>query len=292
MGVKDKLATCDQATKGIFKPVLINAYLESEQPDEAVSLVSQALEEDDLDGSAEAWMLCSLSEAHMAKKEYKEAEDVALEACSKFQIAGDRPGEAAACATLTKVYTMKGEAHKAPNRVAGIELLGKLVQAVNSLNKKAFDEVFNQMYMTMGVDKQDMGATLKPIFKKNPAAQDFWTENAYGFFAIKTSAAPKGWRPGDGTSHLRYAKNFDRIVLFAGQRWGSMGYGPSFRSVQQTWRNGDAFHPGSGTRALSVIQDQTLETWEEVALFQAHPGVMDAALQVQGIPYFPDSAQG
>jgi tetratricopeptide (TPR) repeat protein len=293
--VKDKLASCDAPTELLFTPVLINAYLECEKPDDALSAATTALEAARAggDASTEGWMLCSVAEARMAKKDYKEAEEMALQACSKFQEAGDKPGEAAACATLTKVYTMKGEAYKAPNRVKGIELLGKLTQAVNSLNKKAFDEVFNQMYMTMGVDKQDLEASLQPVFKKNPAAQEFWTENAYGFFAISGSKRPtKKWAPGDGTSHLCYAKSFDRIMMFAGQRWGSMGYGPSFRSVQCAYRNGAEYHPGNGSAALSVIQDQTLDVWEEVALFQAHPGVMDAALQVQGIPYATNNAFG
>jgi len=278
--VKDRMATAGKKAQVLFTPAAITAHLNNEDVDAALAAATDGLETaiDTEDRKGEAWMLYKVAEVRLAKEEVEEALAKTNEALDIFFEVGDKVGEAAAQALLTAAYTMNNQAHKAPHRVVGLEQLGKLVEAIIGRNKNQFFEAFEKLNTTLGVDQKDFDAVLKPLFRKDKEAEEFYKESSYEFYGLV-------YEKERTTDHLRTAKNVDRLAMFIGQRFGSMGYGPSFRSVQATWRKGDTYTIGSGTHALSIIQDETKENWEEVAVFQAHPGMMDAALQVQGIPH-------
>jgi len=278
--VKDRLASADNKAKVLFAPAVVAAHLNNNDPDTALSRAMECVElaQDLGDRRGEAWVLYQAAQVHLAKEEVEETLSVAHDALDAFLEVGDKLGEASAQAVLTAAYTMNNQAHKAPHRMVGLEQLGRLTEAITTRNKQVFFDAFERLNSSLGVDQQDFDAVLKPIFKKDADAEEFYKESAYEFYGLAYEKSE--------TAHLKKAKNVDRLEMFIGQRFGSMGYGPSFRSVHATWRQGDAYVIGSGTHALSIIQDETKESWEETAMFQAHPGIMDAALQVQGIPHW------
>jgi len=277
--VKDRIASAGQEGKLYLMQALVTAHLDGEDPDAALDAALDGLElaREQGERTEEAWMLYKASEVHLNKEEVQEALQKASEALEIFQEAGDREGELAVSCVLTVGYTMSNEAHKAPHRMAGLEQLGKLVEAVTAKDKPLFFEAFEKLNSCLGVDKQDFDSVLKPVFRRDIEAEEFYRVCSFEYYGVPYQK--------DVRTHLKKGKTYDRMEMFLGQRWGSMGYGPSFRSVQATIRRGDPYYPGSGSHALSIIQDQTAESWEEVAMFTAHPGMMDAALQVQGIPH-------
>jgi len=277
--VKDRLALADRLGQVLFTPAAVSAHLSNGELEKAMTAAKDGLEnaEDMGDKRLEARMLLKVAEVHLAQEEPDVAVDKAQAALELFEEVGAPVGVATAQSVLTAAYTMNNQAHKAPHRMVGLEHLGKLTESIMTRNKQAFYEAFEKLNSSLGVDQQDFDAVLKPIFKKDPTAEEFFKESSYEFYGLAYEK--------DVKSHLKKAKNLDRLEMFIGQRFGSMGYGPSFRSVQASWRHGDAYYPGSGSHALSVIQDETKENWEEVAMFSAHPGMMDAALQVQGTPH-------
>lgn len=277
--VKDRMSTASKKEQVLFTPAAAAAHLGSDDTDEALAAASSGLEiaQDEGDRRGEGWMHYTAAEVYLAKEKVESAVSSAHDALDAFQEVGDKLGESSAQAVLTAAYTMNNQAHKAPHRTVGLEQLGRLVEAIVGRNKQLFYDAFEKLNSSLGVDQQDFDSVLKPIFKKDSEAEDFYKENSYAFYGMTYEK--------ETTGHLKRAKNVDRLEMFLGQRFGSMGYGPSFRSVQATWRKGDPYTIGSGTHALSILQDETKENWEEVAMFQAHPGMMDAALQVQGIPH-------
>jgi len=278
--VKDRMSTASKKEQVLFTPAIVAAHLGSGDTDEAMAAATSGLEiaQDEGDRKGEGWMCYTEAEVHLAKEAVEKALSKANEALEVFLEVGDKMGESQAQAVLTAAYTMNNQAHKAPHRTVGLEQLGRLVEAIVGRNKQLFFDAFEKLNSTLGVDQHDFDSVLKPIFKKDKDAEDFYKENSYEFYGMV-------YEKEAGGGHLKRAKNVDRLEMFIGQRFGSMGYGPSFRSVQATWRKGDTYFVGSGSHALSILQDETKENWEEVAMFQAHPGMMDAALQVQGIPH-------
>jgi len=278
--VKDRMATATDKEKVLFTPAVAAAHLGSGDTAEALAAATTGLEmaQDIGDRKGEGWMNYTAAEVYLAEEKVESAISKAHEALDAFQEVGDKLGESYAQAALTAAYTMNNQAHKAPHRTVGLEQLGRLVEAIVGRNKQLFFEAFEKINSSLGVDQQDFDAVLKPIFRKDKDAEEFYKENSYEFYGLVYEK--------ETTGHLKRGKCIDRLEMFIGQRFGSMGYGPSFRSVQATWRKGDPYTIGSGTHAMSIIQDTTKENWEEVAMFQAHPGMMDAALQVQGIPHF------
>merc|ERR1719419_1972460 len=97
-------------------------------------------------------------------------------------------------------------------------------------NKALFFDAFEKLNSSLGVDQHDFDAVLKPLLKKDSAGEEFYKECSYEFYGLVYEK--------DKTEHLKKAKNIDRLEMFIGQRFGSMGYGPSFRSIHQTWRKG------------------------------------------------------
>eukprot|EP00933_Yihiella_yeosuensis_P017187 TRINITY_DN14429_c4_g1_i2.p1 TRINITY_DN14429_c4_g1~~TRINITY_DN14429_c4_g1_i2.p1 ORF type:complete len:398 (-),score=109.88 TRINITY_DN14429_c4_g1_i2:128-1162(-) len=267
-------------------PVAVSAMLDYGEAGEALALAEQSLSSVRKFGHRhdEAQMLLQISEIRLEKGELTDALKTAKEALSIFQEIGDMQGEEKSLETLTHVYTALNEAHKAPNRGKGIALLGELVAAARRQDSREFQQAFQELRCVQGVDDQDLTASLTLLFEE-PRSRIFFIREIAAYLKVSEEEAEALVTFDQPESHLQRAKGYPRGGLYWIFRQGSMGYGPSFRPVQAIYRRGDQY--GAGTAALSVLKDDTLEEWEQVALVQAHAGVLDGALQASAIPGAP-----
>mmetsp|Transcript_130582 Transcript_130582/g.279210 ORF Transcript_130582/g.279210 Transcript_130582/m.279210 type:complete len:548 (+) Transcript_130582:68-1711(+) len=280
--VKERMAFLDDKAKALLTPVLINAYLnkgvgESPDVEAALTAATDGLSMVKGQKREEAIMMNRIAEILLLKGEAAEAVKEAEAAARLFRKVGDVMGQTDVNVTLTKAYTATKQADKAPYRLAGVEYLGQLVQAVAGRDQQSFEEAFGNIQTWGGVDQIDIDSSMKPLFKRDPGAQKFFTDCKGAYFGMAVGSSD--------TSHLKTSKLIHNLDLYIGQRWGQMGYGPSFRCAHSIYRNGKVYQKDSETQSLTVIQDDTLESWEAAAVAQAHPGLMDAALQVQGVSH-------
>ncbi|CAE8721280.1 unnamed protein product, partial [Polarella glacialis] len=278
----------DRRGQMLLASAAVDAMFDCGAAGEALALAEQSLAiiRELGDMCEEAWMLQKLAEVRLARGELTEALLAAQEALALFQAAGDKQGQAAALEALTHVYTAKHEVDKAPNRLQGLSLLSDVAGAVARRDMQGFQEALEQLRRTQGVDDRDLDASLGRLLLQDAAAKDFFTRGVASHFQVSIEEA-EALTSGGPVSHLQRAKGYDRAGLYWMFRQSSMGYGPSFRPVQAIYRHGDQYHNGSGTSALSVLKDDTLEDWEQVAFVQAHAGVLDGALQATAIPGAP-----
>lgn len=280
--VKERMTSLDSNGKAVLTPVMINAYLNKgagEAPDVESALIAVNSGLGYVAGSKrqEAIMLNRKAEVMLLQGDAAAAAKEAEAAAKRFRKLGDVVGQADADVTLTKAYTKLKQADKSPNRLAGVEFLGQLVHAVASRDQQLFEEAYGNIQNWGGVDQIDIESSLKPLYKRDPGATKFYADAKSAFFGLAVA--------GGDTTHLRAGKILATEDLYVGQRWGQMGYGPSFRCVHGLVRQGKVYYKDSGTMGLTVIQDDTLESWEMNAVVQAHPGIMDAGLQSQGLSY-------
>lgn len=280
--VKERMAFLDNKDKALLTPVLINAYLnkgagESPDVESALTAATDGLGMVKGNKREEAIMMTRIAEILLLKGEAAEAVKEAEAAARLFRKVGDVVGQTDVNVTLTKAYTANKQADKAPHRLAGVEFLGQLVQAVASRDQQSFEEAYGNIQTWGGVDQIDIDSSMKPLFKRDPGAQKFFSQCKGAYFGLAIGSKD--------SAHLKSSKNLLDCDLYIGQRWGNMGYGPSFRCAHQIYRNGKVYQKDSDTQSLTVIEDATLESWEASAVCQAHPGLMDAALQVQGVSH-------
>merc|ERR1719323_459341 len=208
--IKARLATADKGEAVILTPALVTAHLENNETDaamdKAMEAVELARELDDKRG--EATMLQKVAEVHLAEQEYESAIGKATEALDLFQDVGDKVGEASVQAVLTAAYTASNQAHKAPHRVLGLEQLGRLTEATSTRNKQLFFEAFERLNASLGVDKHDYDAVLKPLFRKDPAAEEFYKETVSEFHGVEYVR--------DTKAHLNKGKCCSPIETFLG----------------------------------------------------------------------------
>lgn len=280
--VKERMAFLDGMSKAVLTPVLINAYLNKgagEKPDieSALTAATDGLSYVKGDKRQEGIMMNRIAEILLLKGEGAEAVKEAEAAAKVFRKLGDVVGQADVNVTLTKAYTATKQADKAPHRLEGVEFLGQLVQAVASRDAGLFEEAYGNIQTWGGVDQIDIDSSMKPLYQRDPGAQKFFSDCKGAYFGLTASSAD--------TSHLKKGKVLAVEDLYVGQRWGQMGYGPSFRCAHGLVRHGKVYQKDSETEGFTIIQDDTLESWEFNAVVQAHPGIMDAALQAQGLSH-------
>ncbi|CAK9005534.1 unnamed protein product [Durusdinium trenchii] len=236
----------------------------------------------------EAWMLIKLSEVRSDMKLYEEALLCAQEAQTIFQELGDQCGEAEAMKSLSHIYTAKREAHKSPHRQRALDLLSQFATSVANKDVEGFQKALTQMRLYQGVDGQDVAASLGSLMQ-DPETYKWYVEASADYFQVTFEEAESmvGRAP---LNPMQRAIGLDSrgfagggIYLFF--RVGSMGYGPSFRPIQEGYRQGRSYQAEQGDPpvALAVLRDETVEEWERVALLQAHAGVLDGALQTTAL---------
>lgn len=236
------------------------------------------------DRHEEAIILEQIAKVRLKKLELDDALQCGQEALAIFQELGDKGGENAAMKTLTHIYTARNESYKAPNRTDSLDKLGELAMAVQKKDKAKFMNALARIQESQGVDNQDFGASLGPLLE-DPETYKWFTEATAEFFDVSMEEASDMTR--GAVKAIQRAKCFDARgfeggTVYAGFRYGMMGYGPSFRPIQALYRQGRPMEtePEDGCYALAIMKDDTLEEWERTALLQAHAGVLDGALQV------------
>ncbi|CAJ1349506.1 unnamed protein product, partial [Effrenium voratum] len=238
----------------------------------------------------EAWTLKNLSEVRRDMGLFQEALDCAQEAQAVFQELGDEMGEEEAKKVLSHIYTAKREAHKSPHRQRALDLLGQFASCVAQKDSEGFQRALTQLRLYQGVDGQDVAASLGSLME-DPETYRWYVEASADYFQVTFEEAESmvGRAPMNPTQRAanldsRGVKGGGIYVMF---RFSGMGYGPSFRPVQQAYRQGRPYEASQGPApaALCVLRDETAEEWERVAVMQAHAGVLDGALQGSAFYY-------
>lgn len=236
----------------------------------------------------EAWILLKLAEVRNEMQLYQEALSCAQEAQTIFQELGDLSGEADAMKSLSYIYTAKREAHKSPHRQKALDLLSQFATSVGKKDVEGFQKALTQMRLYQGVDGQDVAASLGSLME-DPETYKWYVEASADYFQVSFEEAESmvGRAP---LNPMQRATAFDSRGFAGGGvylmfRFGAMGYGPSFRPIQQGYRQGhkSEAEQGDPPTALAVLRDETVEEWERVALLQAHAGVLDGALQTTAL---------
>lgn len=236
----------------------------------------------------EAWILLKLAEVRNEMQLYQEALSCAQEAQTIFQELGDLSGEADAMKSLSYIYTAKREAHKSPHRQKALDLLSQFATSVSKKDVEGFQKALTQMRLYQGVDGQDVAASLGSLME-DPETYKWYVEASADYFQVSFEEAESmvGRAP---LNPMQRATAFDSRGFAGGGvylmfRFGAMGYGPSFRPIQQGYRQGhkSEAEQGDPPTALAVLRDETVEEWERVALLQAHAGVLDGALQTTAL---------
>lgn len=236
----------------------------------------------------EAWILLKLAEVRNEMQLYQEALSCAQEAKTIFQELGDLSGEADAMKSLSYIYTAKREAHKSPHRQKALDLLSQFATSVGKKDVEGFQKALTQMRLYQGVDGQDVAASLGSLME-DPETYKWYVEASADYFQVSFEEAESmvGRAP---LNPMQRATAFDSRGFAGGGvylmfRFGAMGYGPSFRPIQQGYRQGhkSEAEQGDPPTALAVLRDETVEEWERVALLQAHAGVLDGALQTTAL---------
>jgi len=236
----------------------------------------------------EAWILLKLAEVRNEMQLYQEALSCAQEAQTIFQELGDLSGEADAMKSLSYIYTAKREAHKSPHRQKALDLLSQFATSVGKKDVEGFQKALTQMRLYQGVDGQDVAASLGSLME-DPETYKWYVEASAEYFQVSFEEAESmvGRAP---LNPMQRATAFDSRGFAGGGvylmfRFGAMGYGPSFRPIQQGYRQGhkSEAEQGDPPTALAVLRDETVEEWERVALLQAHAGVLDGALQTTAL---------
>ncbi|OLP83333.1 hypothetical protein AK812_SmicGene35912 [Symbiodinium microadriaticum] len=244
-------------------------------------------------------------------KQYSEALVCAQEAQTIFQELGDQSGalalkcqlesepgsqwfqgEEEAMKSLSQIYTAmaKREAHKAPYRQRALEVLGDFATSVTKMDAEGFEKGLTQLRLYQGVDGQDVAASLWGALE-DPDVYKWYIQASAQYFQVSVDEAESmvGRAP---LNPMQHAISFDAslaeaasVCLYLAFRLGAMGYGPSFRPIQQAYRQGRPYEAEQGEPpvALGVLRDETAEEWERVALMQAHAGILDGSLQLTAL---------
>lgn len=271
-------------------PGCISVLQECSSRDEALATAEEVLAITQELGNRheEAWMLLKLSEVRNEMKLYEEALSCAQEAQMIFQELGDQNGEADALKSLSYIYTAKREAHKSPHRQRALDLLSQFARSVTKKDVEGFQKALTQMRLYQGVDGQDVAASLGSLME-DPETYQWYVEASANYFQVTFEEAESmvGRAP---LNPMQRASSFDSRGFAGGGvylmfRYGAMGYGPSFRPIQQAYRKGRKFEAEQGEApvVMAVLRDETVEEWERVALLQAHAGVLDGALQTTAL---------
>ncbi|CAE7241758.1 unnamed protein product [Symbiodinium sp. KB8] len=229
-------------------------------------------------------------------KQYSEALVCAQEAQTIFQELGDQSGalalkcqlesepgsqwfqgEEEAMKSLSQIYTAmaKREAHKAPYRQRALEVLGDFATSVTKMDAEGFEKGLTQLRLYQGVDGQDVAASLWGALE-DPDVYKWYIQASAQYFQVSVDEAESmvGRAP---LNPMQHAISFDAslaeaasVCLYLAFRLGAMGYGPSFRPIQQAYRQGRPYEAEQGEPpvALGVLRDETAEEWERVALMQ------------------------
>ncbi|CAE7486231.1 unnamed protein product [Symbiodinium microadriaticum] len=240
-------------------------------------------------------------------KQYSEALVCAQEAQTIFQELGDQSGalalkcqlesepgsqwfqgEEEAMKSLSQIYTAKREAHKAPYRQRALEVLGDFATSVTKMDAEGFEKGLTQLRLYQGVDGQDVAASLWGALE-DPDVYKWYIQASAQYFQVSVDEAESmvGRAPLNPMQHAISfdARGFPGGGLYLAFRLGAMGYGPSFRPIQQAYRQGRPYEAEQGEPpvALGVLRDETAEEWERVALMQAHAGILDGSLQLTAL---------
>ncbi|CAE7368459.1 unnamed protein product [Symbiodinium sp. CCMP2456] len=127
----------------------------------------------------------------------------------------------------------------------------------------------------------------KATFDKDPDVYKWYIQASAQYFQVSVDEAESmvGRAPLNPMQHAISfdARGFPGGGLYIAFRLGAMGYGPSFRPIQQVYRQGRPYEAEQGEPpvALGVLRDETAEEWERVALMQAHAGILDGSLQLR-----------
>lgn len=265
----------------------VAALQECNANEEALALATEVLAITQEIGNRheEAWMLKKLSEVRSGMKQYSEALVCAQEAQTIFQELGDQSGEEEAMKSLSQIYTAKREAHKAPYRQRALEVLGEFATSVTKMDAEGFEKSLTQLRLYQGVDGQDVAASLWGALE-DPEVYKWYIQASAQYFQVSVDEAESmvGRAPLNPMQHAISfdARGFPGGGLYIAFRLGAMGYGPSFRPIQQAYRQGRPYEAEQGEPpvALGVLRDETAEEWERVALMQAHAGILDGSLQL------------
>ncbi|CAE8611375.1 unnamed protein product [Polarella glacialis] len=258
---------------------VVRAFLALWQKKEALAEAEQALAAARASRSRrlEALMLQEVAELQLLLGSVEAAKEAADQALVLFKRLGDLVGQATAIQILGTAEDLRGvlEQHAAKDEEAS-QLIAQLGAAMGRRDGREFKKVLQACYEHEQVYTDDVERGIGPEIQKDP-------EGAYSFFLENQ---PENWKVEPQAA--KTAHQLDRTLMYYLYRLGQMHYGPGFRLLRTAYRLGDETlgydAPGCGT--LRLLED--CPDWEETVGF--HPGLLDCALQVNGLRYYQKDA--